>query len=190
MKIRESAAQATRSGVTLLLLSFLAMTTHAGEIDLSSWSGLTLDFPDGQAASAWVLEPGNLGIVQTENADPSFYLNNIDDTGYTMSGSWQFIGDGDDDYMGFVFGYQNSSNFYLFDWKRRAQDHYGANAEEGMTIKKYHRRDRRWSCRSVLGGVFRECRESGLHGNSGPTSRIRQGLDRRSRSTISNWTSI
>ncbi len=39
--------------------------------------------------------------------------------------------------MGFVFGYQNSSNFYLFDWKQSGQGYVGRTAAEGMTIKKF-----------------------------------------------------
>ena len=53
-----------------------------------------------------------------------------------MDGSWQVDSGWDDDYMGFVFGYQNSSNFYLFDWKQGTQGYVGATATEGMTIKK------------------------------------------------------
>ena len=39
--------------------------------------------------------------------------------------------------MGFAFGYQNSSNFYLFDWKQATQGYVGRTAAEGMTIKKF-----------------------------------------------------
>lgn len=39
--------------------------------------------------------------------------------------------------MGFVFGYQNSSNFYLFDWKKASQGYVGRTAAEGMTVKKF-----------------------------------------------------
>lgn len=66
------------------------------------------------------------------------YLNNLNQTDYTIEGSWEVLsGAGDDDFMGFVFGYQNSSNFYLFDWKQTAQPFYGAANVEGMTIKLY-----------------------------------------------------
>lgn len=120
------------------LLSVAASGAHAALIDLSSWSALTLDFPSGQAAGSWVLESGNTAVKQVINADPSFYLNNLNQTSYSIQGSWQVLETGgDDDYMGFVFGYQNSSNFYLFDWKQGTQSYVGTTADEGMTIKKF-----------------------------------------------------
>jgi len=121
------------------LMTATVSAAEAAPIDLSSWSALTLDFPGGQAAGSWVLEPGNTAVKQVVNADPSFYLNNLNQTSYSMQGSWEVAGDtsGDDDYMGFVFGYQNSSNFYLFDWKQGTQGYVGTTATEGMTIKKF-----------------------------------------------------
>ena len=80
---------------------------HAAPVNLSSWSALTLNFPGGQGAGNWALEPGNTAVQQTINADPSFFLNNSNNASYTMRGNWQVLpaGAGDDDYMGFVFGY-------------------------------------------------------------------------------------
>jgi hypothetical protein len=118
------------------LMAF-ASDANAAAIDLSPWSALTLDFVGGQPAGSWSLETGNTAVVQTVNADPSFYLNNLNQTSYTIEGSWQVQTGSDDDYMGFVFGYQNSSNFYLFDWKQGTQGYVGQNANEGMTIKKF-----------------------------------------------------
>lgn len=119
---------------------FTAFTTaaHADPVDLTSWSALTLNYPGGQSAGNWVLGNGNTQVEQTVNADPSFFLNNLDLTSYSIDGTWQVRrGTGDDDYMGFVFGYQNSSNFYLFDWKQGTQGYAGATAYEGMTIKQF-----------------------------------------------------
>ena len=117
----------------------VAMTAAwADPIDLSPWTPLTLDFAGGQPAGNWVLEAGNTAVKQVVNADPSFYLNNRNQTQYSIDGSWQVLETGgDDDYMGFVFGYQNSSNFYLFDWKQGTQGYVGRTAAEGMTIKKF-----------------------------------------------------
>jgi hypothetical protein len=119
-------------------LSISASAAFADPINLSSWSALTLNYPGGQGAGSWVLEPGNTAVKQVINADPSFYLNNVNQTHYSIDGSWQVLETGgDDDYMGFVFGYQNSSNFYLFDWKQSAQGYVGRTAAEGMTIKRF-----------------------------------------------------
>jgi hypothetical protein len=119
-----------------LVLISAPMAGNAAPLDLSGWSELTLDFAGGQPAGNWVLESGNTAVVQQVNADPSFYLNNINQTSFSMDGSWQVITSSDDDYMGFVFGYKNSSNFYLFDWKQGTQSYVGRTANEGMTIKK------------------------------------------------------
>lgn len=119
-------------------LALSAAAATAAPIDLTPWTALTLNFPGGQGAGSWVLEPGATAVKQVINADPSFYLDNTNRSSYTMDGSWQVLpGDGDDDYMGFAFGYQNSSNFYLFDWKKGSQSYSGTYAAEGMTIKKF-----------------------------------------------------
>lgn len=114
----------------------VAVPASAAPLDLSSWSELTLDFPGGQNVGDWVLEPGNTAVNQVINADPSFYLNNLNQTNYSIDGSWEVTTTSDNDYMGFAFGYQNSSNFYLFDWKQGDQSYSGGFAKEGMTVKK------------------------------------------------------
>ncbi|MBN1973825.1 MAG: hypothetical protein JW787_09320 [Sedimentisphaerales bacterium] len=125
-----------RKAIFIALLAF-SFVVHADPVNLTSWSPLTLDYPSGQSAGNWILGGGNTYVDQVINADPSFYLNNLNQTSYSMDGSWQVLeAGGDDDYMGFVFGYQNSSNFYLFDWKQGSQDYVGTTANEGMTIKK------------------------------------------------------
>jgi hypothetical protein len=109
----------------------------AAPLDLSGWAALTLTFPGGQPAGSWVLDSENTAVTQVVNADPSFFLNNANQTSYTIQGTWQVQTSSDDDYMGFVFGYQNSSNFYIFDWKQLSQTYVGTNAAEGMTIKRF-----------------------------------------------------
>ncbi len=122
-------------------LSLVALGAVAGDpvpVDLTTWSALTLDYAGGQPAGNWVLQAGNTAVKQIVNADPSFYINNLDQTQYSIDGKWKVDGSaGDDDYMGFAFGYQNSSNFYLFDWKAGTQGYVGRTAAEGMTVKKF-----------------------------------------------------
>lgn len=126
-----------RKFIAAAVMAATSGAASAAPIDLSSWSALTLDFAGGQPAGNWDLSPDNTEVTQTVNADPSFYLNNLNQTQYTIGGSWQVKTASDDDYMGFVFGYQNSSNFYLFDWKGGTQSYAGATANEGMSVKKF-----------------------------------------------------
>jgi len=114
-----------------------ASSALAAPVDLSAWSALTLNFPGAQPAGNWVVNGTNTAVEQTVNADPSFFLNNLNQTSYSIDGSWRVKTSSDNDFMGFVFGYQNSSNFYLFDWKQGAQNEYTGVANEGMSIKKY-----------------------------------------------------
>lgn len=122
----------------ILTAGALTAATQAAPVDLTTWSPLTLNFAGGQPAGNWSLQPGNLSVIQTINADPSFFLNNLNQTAFSIDGSWRVNErGGDDDYMGFVFGYQNSANFYLFDWKQGSQNYVGTTAAEGMTVKKF-----------------------------------------------------
>lgn len=138
-------------------LAALSSITNAAPIDLSSWSALTLSL-GGQNAGNWELSADNTAVTQTRNADPSFFLNNLNQTQYKIEGSWKVSTPSDDDFMGFVFGYQDPRNFYMFDWKQSGQSAYDAYAEEGMTIKKYQGGDTDltlgefWNNRSITYG--------------------------------------
>lgn len=123
----------------LAVLSYGALSTAmAAPLDLSSWSANTLDLSGGQTAGNWVLSAGNTTVTQTVNADPSFYLNNLNQTSYTMQGNWRVVTTGDDDFIGFAFGYQGANQTYVFDWKQNYQNAgtgYGI-AQEGLTVRK------------------------------------------------------
>jgi hypothetical protein len=70
------------------------------------------------------------------NADASVLLSDFDASSSIIRGQWQVNTANDDDFMGFVFGYQGRGQYYLFDWKQGNQDDgvFGL-AEAGMTIK-------------------------------------------------------
>ncbi len=119
---------------------------NASPIDLSTWYVQQYPDPGIQPSGTWELSDNNETVTQTVNADPTMYLNGLDQTSYTMDGSWkvnkpyaeEFI---DNDLIGFVFGYQDASNFYLMDWKRYKQtdgsDYVNlGTALEGFSIKK------------------------------------------------------
>jgi len=126
-----------RTTYFLLIIFNWTFVLKADPIDLSSWTEVALNLPDGQGAGNWVHSNGNITVTQTINADPSCFLNNLNQSNYTMEGSWQVITGDDDDMIGFVFGYQDSSHFYIMDWKQLSQNASGYGlALEGFSIKK------------------------------------------------------
>ena len=118
-----------------LVSTFVAVDAQAALLDLSSWTEVTLDL-GGQPVGDWVLSSGNTEVTQIINADPSFYLNNLNQTNYLMQGSWSVETTSDNDFMGFVFGHQDNSHFYLMDWKQGQQNYVGTTAQEGFSLKK------------------------------------------------------
>jgi len=130
-----------RSIITLLLMGSLTLINlakvNAQQIDLSSWISYTYDLTGGQPPGSWVLSDNDTTVVQKINADPSFYLNNINQTSYKMDGSFQVKTKSDNDFIGFVFGYKNDHQFYIFDWRQGTEGsaEYG-NAKEGFRVLK------------------------------------------------------
>lgn len=124
----------------LLMIAMIPLATTqswALPINLSSWNVVQYDLTDVQPPGNWVLSNNNETVTQTVNADPSMYLNGINQTSYQMRGSWKVTTDFDDDFIGFVFGYQDVSNFYVMDWKQRDQVTFAGFAQEGFSIKKF-----------------------------------------------------
>ena len=115
-----------------------AGNAHAAPIDLTSWTtNNAFDFPGGQAAGNWTVGGGGTSVFQSVNGDPTMFLsgNNIGDIS-GLSGTFRETS-GDNDFVGFVFGFQNTSSFYLFDWKQGDQTAYGEFGARGITLKRF-----------------------------------------------------
>ena len=85
----------------------------------------------------WVVGGGGSSVNQTINGEPTFYLSPDTFINVVINGNIT-VGVGDDDWVGFVFGYKqpigNSTYYdcYLFDWKQLIQ---GAG-QEGFSLVK------------------------------------------------------
>lgn len=114
------------------------ITNEITLIDLSTWSVIQYgEF--GQPNASWLLSESNTVVIQTVNADGSIYLSPFDVQSDRIQGSWRVDTSFDDDFMGFVFGFQDTEHFYLFDWKQLNQNlTTGVFAEQGMTVKAFH----------------------------------------------------
>jgi len=103
-------------------------------IDLSTWTPVQYEL-NSQPDASWDLQPGNTAVLQSVNSDAAIFLSEFDAAGQEIRGTWRVNTSGDDDFMGFVFGYQGRGQYYLFDWKQSSQSFAGDFAEVGMSLK-------------------------------------------------------
>lgn len=109
--------------------------------DFRNYQTVALD-PEGdsQIDPNWVILNEGAEIVQTLNSDPGLAV------GYHAFGGMDFEGtvfvntEIDDDYIGFVFSYQDNRHFYSVMWKKNSQTYwksapFQAVAEPGIQIK-------------------------------------------------------
>lgn len=90
----------------------------------------------GPASSHSVSQDGTQ-VCTTSNSDPTAYVCPIVHQQAHITGSMTVTNDaGDNDLIGFVWGWQDTNQFYLFQWKRSAQIWYGCTGNEGMSVKK------------------------------------------------------
>ena len=71
---------------------------------------------------------------------PSVYAGYNAFSGVDFSGTFFINSDSDDDYVGFVFSYQDSASFYVIMWKKARQTYWHSSpfravAEPGVQLK-------------------------------------------------------
>jgi hypothetical protein len=117
-----------------VLATFYAGATNAAPVDLSSW---LVDGPGNWTLQTQV-EP-NDSVFQSLNSGPSMFFNNSDSQGLALSGSIEVQQTGgDDDFVGFVLGYDDddlfaaTTDYILIDWKQGTQSGWDA----GMSISR------------------------------------------------------
>lgn len=98
----------------------------AGSVDLSGWQA---DEGNGSPAANWAVQgAANDSVFQSVNSRPSvFYDAGANDQGKSLKGSIKVETTGDDDYIGFVLGFNTNefsstnADFWLIDWKQGNQ---------------------------------------------------------------------
>lgn len=111
----------------------------AAPVDLSGW--IENGFKGNNGAGTWTVQSGKDTVNQSINGDPTVFFQPGDNAqGTKLSGTITSHYAGDDDYIGFVLGYQadelNSTNadFWLIDWKRATQTFGGVTADVGLSL--------------------------------------------------------
>lgn len=100
-----------------------ALSAIAVPVDLTTWTVQNYT----PSAGNWVLQPGNTSVLQTTNGNPTVFLSNQSALGTGIQGVIRPGADGDDDYIGFVLGFQSgdfsnpTADYLLIDWKQGNQ---------------------------------------------------------------------
>lgn len=118
----------------LMMVAFCGVSSAAGaqQFDLSKWQSIILNYADTTSSTPnWSIDTTKTSVTQTTNCKPAILLSDIDTVNKTVNGSLSVGPSSDNDYIGFVFGYKDSTHFYLFDWKKEEQ----GTAKRGMSIK-------------------------------------------------------
>uniref|UniRef100_A0A671N4V6 Thrombospondin-3b-like n=1 Tax=Sinocyclocheilus anshuiensis TaxID=1608454 RepID=A0A671N4V6_9TELE len=109
--------------------------------DFRAFQTVILD-PEGDAQidPNWVVLNKGMEIVQTMNSDPGLAVGYTAFNGVDFEGTIHVNTATDDDYVGFIFGYQDSSSFYVVMWKQTEQTYwqnlpFKASAQPGIQLK-------------------------------------------------------
>nr|XP_033785604.1 thrombospondin-4 [Geotrypetes seraphini] len=109
--------------------------------DFRAYQTVVLD-PEGDAQidPNWIVLNQGMEIVQTMNSDPGLAVGYTAFNGVDFEGTFHVNTVTDDDYAGFIFGYQDSSSFYVVMWKQTEQTYwqaipFRAVAEPGIQLK-------------------------------------------------------
>ncbi len=107
--------------VTAMVLS--AGSAFATPVDLSTWMA------EGQGN--WNVATPADSVFQTINGRPTVFHNGTDSQGNALAGSIEVQTRGDDDFIGFVLGYDSgdltsaTADYWLIDWKQNDQTYQG-----------------------------------------------------------------
>ncbi len=99
---------------------------------LTDWSVVQYEL-NQQPDADWQIAADGQSVYQPVNADASIFL--APDGTQDSSARGRFSSSGGPDFIGFVFGYQDQRQFYLFDWKRVSASYCGASKAAGMRVR-------------------------------------------------------
>ncbi len=111
-----------------------ALTASAVPVNLGTWT--VQNYSPG--AGNWVLQSGNTTVLQTINGNPTVLLSDQSALGTQIQGVIRPGADGDDDFIGFVLGFQSgdfsnaTADYLLIDWKQGNQ----GNALAGLSVSR------------------------------------------------------
>ncbi|MBN2866808.1 MAG: PEP-CTERM sorting domain-containing protein [Thiotrichales bacterium] len=107
-----------------------APSVQAAAIDLNTWNQ-----EGASSAGNWVVSSDGSSVNQTINGEPTYFVSDTNYINKDFDGSFEVQTTSDDDFIGFVFGWNGTNDYYLFDWKQTEQDYRGLG-QEGFTLSR------------------------------------------------------
>ncbi len=104
-----------------------AATANAAPVDLSTWTAESYPAVSGFGAGVWTVASGGGSVLQSVNGQPTIFYSDFLAQGTEVTGKIRVGSDGDDDFVGFVLGYDpgditsGSADYLLVDWKQGTQ---------------------------------------------------------------------
>ncbi|SYZ79387.1 Hypothetical protein TART1_2240, partial [Trichococcus shcherbakoviae] len=95
---------------------------------------IALDPQSASTPPVWVVYDDGAEIHQTVNSDPALAIGDHVMIDVDFDGTFFIEDTSDDDFVGFVFGYQSNARFYVVAWKKGPQNWFN-QAERGVTLK-------------------------------------------------------
>lgn len=122
------------SRLALALLLGASSAAMAGPVNLSTWTA--------EGPGTWTVAPGNTSVLQSINGNPTVFYSDFNGQGQMLSGKIKVETTTDDDFIGFVLGFQpgdvtdTSTDFILIDWKQGTQTSGGCTGFAGLAISR------------------------------------------------------
>ncbi|MEM7310438.1 MAG: hypothetical protein AAF682_27420 [Planctomycetota bacterium] len=142
-----SPAKALRSALLLTVLPAAASAQLA--VDLNTWADESYPAVSGFGPGVWTVAPDGSSVNQSVNGQPTLFYSDFNVFNTEVEGQIT-VGGGDDDFVGFVLGYEPSNvtnpgaEYLLVDWKAGTQGFDfgapsctpGANAPAGLAVSR------------------------------------------------------
>lgn len=116
---------AAKPAVVLVLLT--SGVTHADPVDLGSWTADPYDPVSGFNDGVWTVSGDGSSVRQSVNGQPTIFYSDFEAFGTEVTGEITVDTTSDNDFIGFVLGYQPGDNnnadadYLLIDWKQGDQ---------------------------------------------------------------------
>lgn len=122
----------------------------AATVDLNAWTAESYPAVSGFGAGVWTVAPDGSSVLQSVNGQPTIFYSDFMAHNTDAAGQIEVQTIGDDDYIGFVFGFQPgdttnaAADYLLVDWKQTDQffnfgapsGDAGGMADEGLAVSR------------------------------------------------------